>query len=82
MPSPNYVELSSGGELENVDLTLRATPYSVAGRVLSQSRLPLPDASISLLHYGYTDEALMRGDTGAITVLGKLRSVRTASLFV
>ncbi len=64
--------LAPGMERNDVDFTLPKAEFVVAGWVVSVSNRPIPDASVRLRYYGYTEAGLeltatTGGTTGPIT---------------
>jgi len=57
----------SSGEVTQADLALKEARHIVGGIVLSESRAPLPGASVELQYYGYTAEGLERTATTGTT---------------
>jgi RNA polymerase sigma factor (sigma-70 family) len=50
--------LRPGVEVTDVDFTLPAATYVVAGAVVSGSKVPIAGAEVQLRHYGYDEEGL------------------------
>jgi len=62
-----------GGAVTEVDLRLKEAQYVVAGTVVAQNSMPLPEASVELQYYGYnSDDLEITAATGAITGNGAI----------
>ncbi|MFC1736990.1 sigma-70 family RNA polymerase sigma factor [Candidatus Hydrogenedentota bacterium] len=64
---PFYMKLdiTPGMSRDDVNFTLRANPFTVSGYVLAENGRPIPEAWVSLRHFGYNEATLRRGNTGA-----------------
>ena len=66
MQKARGLNVSPGIRLDGVDFTLPKGAHFVAGRVVSESRDPIPGASVNLRYYGYSEQSIAgTAETGA-----------------
>jgi hypothetical protein len=51
-------DISAGKKAKDVNFTLQQAAFYVAGRVVTESRMPIPEASVDTLYYGYDESGL------------------------
>ena len=55
----NTVNVAEGRQLKDVNFRLKRAPFSVAGHVVTEGGLPIPEASVDMMYYGYDEEGLL-----------------------
>ncbi len=64
------IALSPGARRDGVDFTLPQAAHFVAGRVISEHRVPVPEAHVGLMYYGYDEEDIARTEATGATIGG------------